>query len=137
VSTACSPTSARRRSCMAPSRALTRAAAHSFSLPSADQALSQSCGAAHWSTIALAREGRAGVTVEQTRAAEVLAALVKDRRILLPLSGGHLVETALLHASSTRVELATTVPQLGRGWRMRNSLPRSGPAISRLTSTRG
>jgi hypothetical protein len=84
----------------------------------------------HWSTIAAAREGRAGVTAEQARAAEALVGLVEDHRILLPVSGGHLVETTPLQGDR-RVALATTVLELGRGWRMRNPLRIRADEISR------
>ncbi len=73
----------------------------------------------HWSTIAGAREGRAGVTVEQARAAKILTDLVEEHRVLLPVSSGHLVETTPLHGDR-RVALATTVLELERGWWMRN-----------------
>ncbi len=56
----------------------------------------------HWSTIAAVREGPAGVTTEQARAAQVLADLVHDRRILLPVSGAHLVETTPVAGRSAR-----------------------------------
>jgi hypothetical protein len=84
----------------------------------------------HWSTIAAAREGRGSITVEQARAAEVLVGLVEDRRILLPVSGGHLVESTPLYGDR-RVALATTVLQLGRGWRMRNPLRVRAEEIAR------
>lgn len=57
----------------------------------------------------------------EAEAALRLAELVADRRILLPVSAGHLVETTPLYGAP-RVALASTVLSLGRGWQMRNPL---------------
>jgi hypothetical protein len=75
----------------------------------------------HWSTLAAARHGHRPVREGEAEAALRLAKLVEDRRILLPVSAGHLVETTPLYGAR-RVALAGTVLSLGRGWQMRNPL---------------
>lgn len=75
-----------------------------------------------WSTLAKARHGHRPVKSETERhAALKLAEMAEDRRILLPVSAGHHVETRRLHGSG-RVPLAGTVLALSRGWRMRHPL---------------
>lgn len=50
-----------------------------------------------------------------------LIELARDGRIILPLSGAHLVETSRRRGRS-RHDLATTMLQLSRGWQMRTPL---------------
>jgi hypothetical protein len=73
----------------------------------------------HWSSIAAARFGHRNVSPGERAAAERLLELVEAEQILLPASGGHLVETAPMFGMP-RVALATTILQLSRGWQMRN-----------------
>jgi len=54
-------------------------------------------------------------------AAAELTAMVEERRLVLPASAGHYVETTPLHGDK-RVSLAVTVISLARGWQMRNPL---------------
>lgn len=75
----------------------------------------------HWSTIAAARSGLRDVSAEDARASERLDEMVQARELLIPVSGGNLVETTPLHGVR-RTALATASLQLSRGWQMRNPL---------------
>jgi hypothetical protein len=63
-----------------------------------------------------------GLLNPQVRAAcEAVTELARDGRIVLPLSGAHLVETSRRRGRSRR-DLAMTMLQLSRGWQMRTPL---------------
>ena len=74
-----------------------------------------------WSYLAAVRFGHRDISAEHVDAAERLAELVEAKKVLLPMSAAHLVETTPLYGES-RIALATTVLQLSRGWQMRNPL---------------
>lgn len=73
----------------------------------------------HWSKLAAARCGGRGVSAEDAAAAEVLAGLGTARRIILPLSAGHAVETGALYGLR-RTQLAGAMLSLSQGWLMRH-----------------
>jgi hypothetical protein len=72
-----------------------------------------------WSAMAAWRHGLRPVSPEEAAAAEHLAQLVADGKIVLPISAGHLVETGPLY-DDLRVALASTMLEFSRGWQVRN-----------------
>lgn len=74
-----------------------------------------------WSKVSAWRQGRSSVSEAEGEAARALVQLVEQRRIVLPASAGHFVETAPLYGTQ-RIELASTVLGLSRGWQMRSPL---------------
>ncbi|MEA2232153.1 MAG: hypothetical protein QOD83_1969 [Solirubrobacteraceae bacterium] len=75
----------------------------------------------HWSTLSRWQNGNVRVSTSDAEAAERLVELVKTGEVVLPASGGHLVETTPQY-DDRRVALASTVLSLSRGWQMRNPL---------------
>jgi hypothetical protein len=71
----------------------------------------------HWSTIAAVQHGWYPVEPAIAQAAERLLELADQRRIVLPLSAGHAIETSQQYADR-RVQLATTILHGSRGWQM-------------------
>lgn len=61
-------------------------------------------------------------TDRERDAAEHLIALAREKKIILPMSIGHLGETAKWTNSERRYRLALTIAQLSRGWQMRHPL---------------
>lgn len=59
--------------------------------------------------------------LDERRAAEDLIRLATDGGIVLPLSMGHMIETAGLH-SDRRYEVGVTMARLASGWQIRNPL---------------
>jgi hypothetical protein len=76
----------------------------------------------HWSTLAKASYDPGRVAETELRAAERIREFVRERRIVIPLSGGHHVETTQYGSDRDRLRLAVTMLQLGRGWQMRAPL---------------
>jgi hypothetical protein len=72
-----------------------------------------------WSRVAAARHGHRPVQPDEAAAAETLAQLVDDRRVIVPVSAGHFLETARYEGPS-RLGLAGTLLELCRGWQMRH-----------------
>lgn len=72
-----------------------------------------------WSKISASLHGRDSGS--EGEAARELLQLVDERRIVLPASAGHFMETGPLYATP-RIELASTVLGLSRGWQMRSPL---------------
>ncbi len=72
-----------------------------------------------WSRLAAARHGHRQVSKEDTAAAALLARLVEQRHIVLPLSSSHFLETGR-HLGPNRVPLASTLLEMSRGWQMRH-----------------
>lgn len=72
-----------------------------------------------WSAMAAWRHGHRPIGASEAAAAERLAELVTAGEIVLPMSAGHLVETAPLY-DDPREALATTVLEYSRGWQWRN-----------------
>jgi len=75
-----------------------------------------------WRTVADALHEPARVAdVNERRAAQDLIRLANDGGIVLPLSTGHLLETAGLHGDR-RYEIGVAMAQLAGGWQIRNPL---------------
>lgn len=73
----------------------------------------------HWSTVSDWRVGGGRLSAANAAAAKRLLELADDGRIILPLSGAHLVETTPLFGTP-RVARAGTLLSASRGWQMRN-----------------
>ncbi|MEU0646148.1 hypothetical protein [Streptomyces umbrinus] len=73
----------------------------------------------HWSTLSKRMYGTTGLRESDIAAADALIELAKSRRIILPMSAGHALETSALF-NAKRQDLACTIFQLSRGWQMRN-----------------
>jgi hypothetical protein len=76
----------------------------------------------HWSTFAKAIRDPDRVSEPDARAAERLAELVRDRKVVIPMSRGHHVETTQYGDDANRFNLAITMLQVSRGWQMRAPL---------------
>jgi hypothetical protein len=72
-----------------------------------------------WSTLAAARHGHRQVSKKDAAAAALLAQLVEQRHIVLPLSSSHFLETGR-HLGPNRIPLTSTLLELSRGWQMRH-----------------
>jgi len=72
-----------------------------------------------WSTLAAARHGHRQVSKKDAAAAVLLAQLVEERRVVLPISSSHFLETGR-HYGPNRVPLASTLLEPSRGWQMRH-----------------
>jgi hypothetical protein len=72
-----------------------------------------------WSTLAGALYHWPRISAGEQAAARALADLVKQGEIVLPMSAGNAVETGRLH-SERRVQVASTMIELSRGWQLRN-----------------
>jgi hypothetical protein len=72
-----------------------------------------------WSAMAAWRHRHRPISPPESDAAERLHALVTAGEIVLPMSGGHAVETSPLY-DQRRVALASTLLELSRGWHVRN-----------------
>jgi hypothetical protein len=73
----------------------------------------------HWSSIAAWISDRRPGSDKHAAAADQLSRLVEARSVVLPFSAGHLVETGALYGEH-RVELASAVLAMSRGWQMRS-----------------
>jgi hypothetical protein len=76
----------------------------------------------HWSTIAKARDDRQRVPAAERAAAEQIEEWVQQRRIVLPISAGHHIETTQHGGDEERFALAVTMMRLSLGWQMRAPL---------------
>ncbi|MEV6361345.1 hypothetical protein [Nocardia asteroides] len=75
-----------------------------------------------WRTVADVLHTPAGVeNLSERHAAQHLIDLAKDGKIVLPLSTGHLIETAGLHGAR-RYEIGVAMAHLAGGWQIRNPL---------------
>ena len=76
-----------------------------------------------WSLLAnvLYESEKVGSANERDAAAQLIA-LARDRKIILPMSLGHMGETAKWTNTEGRYRLGLTVTQLSRGWQMRYPL---------------
>ena len=76
-----------------------------------------------WSLLARAQHNPGRVrSAADLAAARKLLAWVRDRRVVLPLSTGHQMETTEWGNAQGRYELSLTALQLSRGWQMRHPL---------------
>lgn len=77
----------------------------------------------HWSVIAKALHEPESVRDERERlAAERVAELAQQRKVILPLSLGHVGETGQWRDDSRRYRLALTMLELSNGWQLRDVL---------------
>lgn len=72
-----------------------------------------------WIDFARWEKDAAGVSPDKKMFFEVLAQASADQRVVLPISGAHLVETAK-RGGPSRIELASTMLRHSRGWQMRS-----------------
>lgn len=75
----------------------------------------------HWIDMARVLTGSSAVAGARKEALEGFIDLARSKRILLPLSAAHLVETAK-KGGRQRTDLARTMVELSRGWQMRSPL---------------
>lgn len=76
-----------------------------------------------WSRVARAINNPALAPAEpEAQAAAELAELVRQRKVLLPLSSGHYSETTACSDNVRRYQLGLTILRLSRGWQMRDPL---------------
>lgn len=76
----------------------------------------------HWSTLARSLNSPSRVASAELQAAHHLTHLVDTCQIVLPLSVGHLTETAKWTNDVERKQLAVTMLRLSRGWQVRDPL---------------
>jgi hypothetical protein len=74
-----------------------------------------------WIDLARARVNSPKVSGERKDACERLIELARNRKVILPLSSAHVVETAK-KGGQQRTDLARTMIELSRGWQMRSPL---------------
>ncbi len=72
----------------------------------------------HWSAMAKAIHEPERVPQEERSAAEELAKLAQQRRVIIPLSSGHVGETGQWRDNARRYRLALTMLDLSRGWQL-------------------
>jgi hypothetical protein len=82
-----------------------------------------------WSAMAAWRHGLRPIGPAEATAAERLAELVADRKIVLPFSAGHMVETGPLY-DDFRVALASTMLEFSRSWQVRNPVAIRGEELA-------
>ena len=75
----------------------------------------------HWIDLARVRVNSPKISGNRKFACERLIELARNREIILPLSGAHMVETAKM-GGQQRTDLARTMIELSRGWQMRSPL---------------
>lgn len=91
----------------------------------------------HWSLLANALYKPETLRTNDERdAAEQLIALAREAKIILPMSFGHMAETARWQDTERRYRLALTVAQLSRGWQMRYPLDIRGFELRQSLATR-
>lgn len=73
----------------------------------------------HWSALAAWRYGHRRVPASEAAAAEILLEKARDRQVVLPFSGSHLVETGPMY-NERRTYHASTLLEYSRGWQMLN-----------------
>ena len=75
-----------------------------------------------WSTLADTLYAPTKVPDAERYAAEMLIAWARNKKILLPMSSGHMAETCKWTKDKERYRLALTIVQLSSGWQMRDPL---------------
>jgi hypothetical protein len=76
-----------------------------------------------WSLLANVLHERDRVqSVQERDAAEELIGLAREKKIILPMSLGHMAETSRWTNTERRYRLGLTVAELSRGWQMRHPL---------------
>lgn len=85
----------------------------------------------HWIDLARATTGSAQLAAPKRQACEYLIELARAQQIRLPLSAGHVVETAK-KGGRQRIDVASTMATLSRGWQMRSPLRIRAYELDRL-----
>lgn len=75
----------------------------------------------HWIDLARVLSGYTRLEAEKASACRRLIDLARNRDVILPLSGAHIVETAK-KGGRQRTDLARTMVELSAGWQMRSPL---------------
>ncbi|CAN5196341.1 hypothetical protein BH09ACT5_BH09ACT5_05970 [soil metagenome] len=75
-----------------------------------------------WSTLAKVLYEPTKVPGAERDASEQLIAWARERKVILPMSGGHMSETCKWTDDEARYRLALTILQLSSGWQMRDPL---------------
>ncbi|MEV5107536.1 hypothetical protein ACFQ7G_19880 [Streptomyces massasporeus] len=75
-----------------------------------------------WRLVSDAIQGRPGVSAHERAAALRLAGWSEQRKIILPVSSGHLYETTKWSNSDGRYRLGLTILQFSRGWQLADPL---------------
>jgi PHD/YefM family antitoxin component YafN of YafNO toxin-antitoxin module len=75
-----------------------------------------------WSTLAKTLYEPTKIPDTERHAAEKLIAWARNKKILLPMSSGHMAETCKWTKDEERYRLALTIVQLSSGWQMRDPL---------------
>ncbi|MFD3978825.1 hypothetical protein ACFWR6_09565 [Streptomyces griseus] len=73
----------------------------------------------HWSALSNQLYGPEAVPEKDRAAAEKIINMAVNGEIIIPFSAGHFLETSALYGAK-RVNLASTMIRLSRGWRMRH-----------------
>lgn len=90
----------------------------------------------HWSTLVNSVVDPARIHKKQElESAGRLLELARSGRVVLPLSGGHMVETAKLFDPTKRSAMAVTMMQASMGWQMRHPLTVRKQEIRRAVSS--
>lgn len=85
----------------------------------------------HWSVAKALHEPQSVRDERERLAAERLAELAQQRKVILPLSFGHVGETGKWRDDSRRYRLALTMLELSNGWQVRDVLYFAEPNSSR------
>lgn len=86
----------------------------------------------HWITLARAQFARHKIqSPEELDAADFILKAAKERLIRLPLSGGHMIETAKAGSGPRRHQLANTMLTVYDGWHMGNPVIVRGEELAR------
>jgi len=75
-----------------------------------------------WSTLALTHDPERVKDAAEREAADELIRLAVNKKIILPLSAGHMAETCRWPHTDDRYRLALRMAQLSAGWQMRDPL---------------
>lgn len=87
----------------------------------------------HWIDLARAVVGSSKLSAARAQACGDLIELARTRRVILPISAGHLVETVKT-TGQRRANLGRTMLELSRGWQMRSPLRIRALELLRLFS---
>ncbi|MGX1778355.1 hypothetical protein ACWIGW_40050 [Nocardia brasiliensis] len=75
-----------------------------------------------WSALYVAKHVIGGLAAKEQRAAEWLIEQAENKRIILPLSAGHMSETCQWRNDAERYALAVQMLRLSAGWQLRDPL---------------
>src|SRR5690606_5179566 len=75
-----------------------------------------------WSALYKAQHVIGGIAPKEQRAAEWLIEQAEKKRVILPLSAGHMSETSQWRNDGERYALAVQMLRLSAGWQLRDPL---------------